>query len=72
MKNLYRVDIEQRALELSLSGEPIIYKRESFDVLAGTLESAIKRARSAASKNGYLKSCPLEITKAERIATDIL
>jgi hypothetical protein len=73
LKNLYRIDIEQWKLINMLTGKKWDrIQHETYDVISGTLESAIKKARSAANKDGFLKSRPLEIVKAERIAANIL
>ena len=46
--------------------------REEFDVRAPTAFVALKKALTAARRNGFQRSKPLEVETVQRVASDVI
>ena len=68
MVNVYQVEIEQLDRE-NPTGVPML--SENYSIKARTLEEAIRRARTLAKGNGFLKSYPLVVKGANRVVTNL-
>ncbi len=68
MVNVYSVEIEQLDRD-NPRGVPML--SENYSIKARTLEEAIRKARTLAKGNGFLKSYPLIVKSAERVVTNL-
>lgn len=65
MMKVYRAEIEQH------SSDGALWAKETIDVRAPSALVGLRRAMTIASKNGFLRSRPLEVKSLIEISADV-